>query len=86
MEMKKVGVMTYKLSPELRLIKATVILVVEGMESQYSSGEELTTIIFKKDYVIESISARDDKVVVTLKENYRQFNMNWVGEEAVSFM
>ena len=77
--------MTYKLSPHLRLIKAPVILVVEGEERQYSSGEELTRLEFQKYYLIDSISARDGSVVVTLKENDRQFNINWVGEEEVSF-
>ncbi|MBP3205439.1 MAG: hypothetical protein J6M66_08455 [Lachnospiraceae bacterium] len=83
---RKGGVMTYKLSPQLRLIKAPVILVIEGMERQYNSGEELTTLIFDNNYIIGSISARDNKVVVTLKENDRQFNINWIGEEEVSFM
>ena len=77
--------MTYKLNPQLRLIKAPAILVIEGMERQYNSGEELTTLIFDKNYIIDSISARDNMVVVTLKENDRQFNINWIGEEEVSF-
>lgn len=77
--------MTYKLSPQLRLIKAPVILVVEGEEKLYSSGEELTRLTFDKNYIIDSISARDGEVVVTLKENERKFNINWVGEEEVSF-
>lgn len=77
--------MTYKLSPQLKLIKAPVILVVEGEEKQYSNGEELTRLTFEKNYIIDSISARDGEVVVTLKENERKFNINWVGEEEVSF-
>ena len=78
--------MTFKLNPQLRLIKAPVILVIEGAEKSYDSGEELTTLTFEKNYVVDSISARDNKVVVTLKENDRQFNINWIGEEEVSFM
>ena len=78
--------MTYKLNPQLRLIKAPMILVVEGQESCYGSGEELTALSFEKNYIIDSISARDDKVVVVMKENDRQFNINWIGEEEVSFM
>ena len=77
--------MTNKLNPQLRLIKAPVILVIEGMERQYNSGEELTGLEFQKYYLIDSISARDGSVVGTLKENDRQFNINWVGEEEVSF-
>lgn len=77
--------MTYKLNPQLRLIKAPVILVVEGVERMYSSGEELTRLEFEKYYVVNSISARGNKAVITLKENDRTFNINWVGEEEVSF-
>ena len=77
--------MTYKLNPQLKLIKAPVVRVVEGVEKPYSSGEELTRLEFQKYYLIDSISARDGSVVVTLKENDRQFNINWVGEEEVSF-
>ena len=77
--------MTYKLNPQLRLIKAPVILTVEGEEQHYDSGEELTNLTFEKNYIIDSISASDDRVVVALKENDRNFNINWIGEEEVSF-
>jgi len=56
-----------------------------GEEKCYESGEELTRLTFDKNYIIDSISARDGSVVVTLKENERKFNINWVGEEEVSF-
>lgn len=78
--------MTYKLNQQLKLINAPVILMIEEAEKCYGSGEELTTLIFEKNYIVESISARDDKVVVTLKENNRRFNINWIGEEEVSFI
>lgn len=78
--------MTYKLNPQLKLIKAPVILLIDGQESSYGSGEELTTLTFEKNYIVDSVGARGGKVVVTLKENDRQFNINWIGEEEVSFM
>ena len=78
--------MTYKLNPQLKLIKSPVILLIDGQESSYGSGEELTTLTFEKNYIVDSVGARGDKVVVTLKENDRQFNINWIGEEEVSFM
>lgn len=37
-------VMNYKLNPQLSLIKAPVILVTEGKEGSYESGEDLTTL------------------------------------------
>lgn len=78
--------MTYKLNPQLKLIKNPVILVIEGAEQGYVSGEELTSLAFEKNYIIDSITAREGKVVVALKEYNRQFNINRGGEEAVSFM
>jgi hypothetical protein len=78
--------MTYKLDPKLKLIKVPVILVSEGYENCYGSREELTALTFVKNYIIESISARENSVVVTLKENDRQFKINWVGEEEVNFI
>lgn len=78
--------MAYKLNPQLRLIKAPVILVVDGAEKQYRSGEELTHLTFEKKYIIASISAIESSVVVTLKENDRVCVVNWIGEEAISFM
>lgn len=77
--------MTFKLNPELRLIKAAVILVVDGEEHSYPDGDSLTELVFDKRYVIDSISARDNAVVVTLKENDRVNDITWIGEEAVSF-
>lgn len=77
--------MTYKLSSQLSLIKAPVILVAEGEEKSYTNGEELMSLSFEKYYIIDSIMAKENKVVVTLKENDRLFNVNWTGEEEVSF-
>ena len=78
--------LTYKLNPELRLIKVPVILVVAGEEHSYPDGESLTALEFENRYLIDSISARDSTVIVTLKENDRVNEITWVGEEAVSFM
>lgn len=78
--------MTYKQKPKLKLIKAPIILVVGGEESYYKSGVEVANLTFEKNYVVDSISSREDKVVVTLKENERQFSINWIGEEEVSFI
>lgn len=77
--------MTYKLSPQLRFIKTPVILVIDEEEKRYPGGECLTKLEFDKRYVIDSISARDNAVVVTLKENNQSAIINWIGEEAVSF-
>lgn len=78
--------MTFKLNPQLRLIKAPILLVVDGEERSYPDGESLTELEFDQRYVIDAISARDCSILVTLKINDRVNDITWIGEEAVSFM
>lgn len=78
--------MTFKLNPQLRLIVAPVVLVVDGEEQIYPDGESLVALEFDRRYVIDSISARDNDVVVTLMINDHVNDITWIGEEAVSFM
>lgn len=77
--------MTYKLNPQVRLIKSPVILVIDEQVKEYRNGDELASQDFDKRYLIESIVARGDAVVVTVKENEQTAIINWIGEEAVSF-
>ena len=77
--------MTYKLNPSLAKIVSLVVLVMDGNETQYPNGAALAECEFEKNYLVESISARDSAVVVALKENTTVNQINWVGEEAVSF-
>ena len=78
--------MTFKLNPQLRVITAPVVLVIDGKERSYPDGESLTALEFDTRYLIDSITARDSTVVVTLKINNRVNDISWVGEEAVSFL
>ncbi len=77
--------MTYKLNPELRLIKAPVILVIDGKKQKYENGEKLMLLTFEKNYLVESITVKDEHAVIMLKENDRVNTISWSGEEAVSF-
>ena len=77
--------MNYKLNPELAKIEAPVVLVIDGKEQSYENGAALLHLNFKQNYLIDKISARDNSVVVFLKRNDEINNMNWVGEETVSF-
>ena len=77
--------MTFKLNPQLRLILAPVVLVIDGKEQSYPNGESLTVLEFDRQYVIDSISAQDNTVVVTVKINDHVNDITWIGEEAVSF-
>ena len=78
--------MTYRLNPSLGKITSPVILSIGGAETSYSDGAALTELSFEKNYIVASITARDNAVVVTLQENTAINNISWIGEEAVSFM
>ena len=77
--------MNYKLNPELAKIEAPVVLVIDGKEHSYENGVALLHLNFKQNYLIDKITARDNSVVVFLKRNDKINNMNWIGEETVSF-
>lgn len=74
-----------QIEPKLSLVKSPVVLVVNGQETAHSSGDELLNLTFEKRYMVESVATRENTVVVTLKENDQSFNINWIGEEVVSF-
>ena len=78
--------MTYKLNPELRLIKSPIILLIDGEEITFPDGAALTEEIFDKNYIISSITTRENHIVMELKENKNIGVVNWIGEEPVSFM
>lgn len=77
--------MTYKLNPEVSKIKSPVILRIEGGESSvdkiYADGAELANAIFEKNYVVRSLAAQGDVIVLTVSENLCVNNTNWIGEE-----
>ena len=77
--------MNYKLNPELAKIESPVILVIDGEEQVYENGTALLHLNFNQNYLIDKISARDNAVIVFLKVNDAINDINWVGEEAVSF-
>ena len=62
--------MTYKLyDPSLEKISGQVICVLDGVETEYQSVQELTARDFGKKYLVSEISSKGDKTVVVLKEN-----------------
>ena len=77
--------MTYKLNPEVSNIKSPVILRIEGGESStdktYADGAELANATFEKNYVVRSLAAQGDVIVLTVSENLCINNTNWIGEE-----
>ncbi len=79
--------MTYKLNPELKKICAPIIVrFVDGSaDMTFPDGEALTVAKFSKNYLIDSLTAEKNTIVLTLRENDRVSVVNWIGEEAVSY-
>lgn len=77
--------MKYKLSYEVKKIKSRVLVKFDGNEAEYESGIELADVEFDKYYLIDSITAENDTVVLTLVENTKINDISWCGEEQISF-
>lgn len=77
--------MTYKLNPEIRKIISPVVLVFpDGNKQEYDNGEKVTEDSFERKFIVTEIRAVNEKIEVKLTEQEAP-NMNWSGEEAVSF-
>lgn len=62
--------MTYKLyNPLLEKIEGTVVCVIDGNKTSFSSIHELLDTSFEKKYRVSGISARDGAIVVSLEED-----------------
>ena len=79
--------MTYKLNPEVKKIASPIKIKFVGSDDvlSFANGVALAEADFEKNYLIESVSAKDDSIEITLRENDMVNVVNWVGEEAVSF-
>ena len=77
--------MTYRLDPEVRKITSPVIVSFnDGREDErYEDGAALADAVFCKNYLIESIAARNGSFVLTVRTNDQINAIDWIGEEAV---
>lgn len=80
--------MTYRLNPVVRHIFSPVILRF-GDENipdrHFESGLQLAEETFDKNYVLESIGAQDNQILLIIRENRCINTTNWIGEEMVCF-
>ena len=77
--------MTYKLNPELKKIQSPITLVLpDGSRSEYQSGTDVTSEMFEKRYTVSSMRAIENSIEIRLEEASVN-EINWIGEEAVSF-
>ena len=79
--------MTYKLNPDVKKITSPIKIKFDGSEEvlNFADGVALAEADFEKNYLIDSVSAKDSSIEITLRENDMVNVVNWVGEEAVSF-
>ena len=76
---------TYKLNPDLKIITSPVVLCLPvGTQMQFANGKEAAESTFDTRYLLNTLHAEDCTVVITLKEA-KLLDINWTGEEAVSF-
>ena len=47
----------------------------------FADGAELANATFEKMYLVDSLAAQGDVVVLTVSENLRINSINWIGEE-----
>ena len=77
--------MTYKLNPELKKIQSPITLAFpDGSSSEYQSGTDVTSAVFEKRYIVASLRAIENSIEIRLEEASVN-EINWIGEEAVSF-
>ena len=77
--------MTYKLNPIIETITSKTIVVIDDKEFVFNNGKEAVKQEYDHNYLVDSISAKDDTVIVALKVNKLINSTNWMGEEQVSF-
>ncbi len=73
--------MTYKLGNDVKKIIALVIAVVENDKQEYANGTVLSKAKFSRPYIIRSINASDNKIILNLIEIEKINDSNWVDEE-----
>lgn len=75
--------MTYKLNPLIKLFSSPVILRVgdgNAPDQYFESGTQLAEETFDKNYLVESVCAQDNQIILTIKENKMINNMEWEKE------
>lgn len=80
--------MTYKLNPVVGQFLSPIVLRFRDGNApnrHFQNGAQLAEETFDKNYLLESVSAQGDQIVLAIKENRKINTANWIGEEMVSF-
>lgn len=77
--------MTYKLNPALAEIKSSIILLLpDGEIRKYSDSKALTLDVFENGYLVDSMCAVDNQILIQLASRVKP-DINCIGEEEYSF-
>lgn len=77
--------MTYKLNSELKKIKSPIVLLLCDQELRFNNGAELAEKEFNKPYIIDTITAKDSVVFITVLEKDNMPTTDGIDEKEVSF-
>ncbi len=79
--------MTYKLNPIVSQFLSSIILRFDDSDipgRYFENGAQLAEESFDKNYLLESVSAQNNQIILTVKENGLINSTGWVGKDNVS--
>ena len=77
--------MKYRIDQIVAKIAVPVLVLFDGKEQRFENGTQAAAAEFDKNYLIDAIYTKDSMIVVALKENHMINDINWCGENEVSF-
>ena len=77
--------MTYKLNNEVKKINSPIVLLLCDQELRFNNGAELAEKEFNKPYIIDTITAKDSVVFITVLEKDNMPTTDWSKDKDISF-
>lgn len=77
--------MTYKLNNEVKKIKSPIVLLLCDQELRFNNGIELAKKEFDTPYTIDTITAKDSVVFITVLEKENMPTTDWSKDKDISF-
>ena len=59
---------TYYLDAEVKKIQSPIVLCINNEETVFSNGQALSQQSFEKRYVVQSVTAKGDRIVIVLND------------------
>lgn len=78
--------MTYKLNNGVKKIQSPIVLLLCGQKIRFNNGVELAEKEFDKPYTIETITAKDSVVLITVLEKDNIPSTDWSKDKEISFI